>query len=98
MVRLGYHRSLVGGIAAPPTLPQTALARELLHTYSSHEAQVYPLNVRAPFVPNLNSAEIEIDTTSDLPFSARHNLYQRVKKCIRLKQDTHSLSWTNLDM
>ena len=82
MVRLGYHRSLVGRIASRPCLPQRDLAMQILKDYSSTPGQPYPLNVRLPFVPNLDSSAIEDAMPSELPFMKRHNLYQRVKKML----------------
>ena len=35
VIRLGFHRSLTGGIASRPRLPQTNLARKVLFDYSS---------------------------------------------------------------
>ena len=79
MVRLGFHRSLIGGIASRPTLPQREEAMKLLLAYS----QPYPLNVRVPFKPNLECALVVPPILDELPFVKRHNLYQRAKKCLR---------------
>ena len=49
MIRLGFHRSLVGGMASRPKLPQKDLALKILSDYASLPGQRYPLNVRVPF-------------------------------------------------
>ena len=87
MVWLGFHRSLTGGIASRPRLPQTDLVIKIL----SLPGQPYPLNVRVPFNPKLDSALISDSGPPDLSFPARHNLYQRVRKCLRNKTDVSSL-------
>lgn len=84
LVRLGFHRSLVGGVASRPQLPQSALAIQLLDQYATQPGQPYPLNVRLPFTPDLTCAIYGRDLPPDIPFAHRHNLYQRVKKCIRM--------------
>ena len=95
MVRLGFHRSLIGGIASRPQLPQRELAIQLLHQYATTPGLPYPLNVRIPFTPNLSCALYGNHLPPDIPFAKRHNLYQRVKKCIR----THkSLDTIRLDL
>lgn len=49
LVRLGFHRTLVGGMAARPAMPNSAVAIKLLAEYSALPEQPYPLNVRLPF-------------------------------------------------
>lgn len=41
MIRLGYHRSLVGGIASRPRLPQKDLAMKFILDYSSRLNLMY---------------------------------------------------------
>ena len=91
MIRLGYHRSLTGGIASRPRLPQADLALQVLSQYSSMAGQPYPLNVRVPFQPKLDSAILTDLGPPDMSFSKRHNLYQRVRKCLRNKTCLSSL-------
>ena len=93
MVRLGYHRSLTGGVASRPNLPQKELAMQLLSAYSALPGHPYPLNVRVPFVPDLMHSQIHLDLPTDKPFLERHNLYQRVRKCIRNKQNLDTLAF-----
>ena len=56
VVRMGFHRSLTGGIASRPNLFQKDIALHLLRDYSAQAGQPYPLNVRIPFVPVLTHA------------------------------------------
>lgn len=93
LFRLGFHRSLIGGVAARPILPQNALSYAVLDAYMSTPGQSYPLNVRVPFQPQLDHAMIQHSDHEHLTFEKRHNLYQRVKKCIRLKQNLADLAW-----
>lgn len=91
MVRLGYHRSLVGGIVSRPTLPQREHAMQILRDYASTPGQPYPLNVRLPFVPNLSCPIFGHHLPADIPFSQRQNLYQRVEKRIHTRKPIDSL-------
>lgn len=68
LIRLGFHRSLTGGITARPNLPQHEIAYIVLADYASTPGQTYPLNVRVPFQPRLDSALISCDTSENLPF------------------------------
>lgn len=78
MVRLGYHRSLVGGIASRPHLPQKEQAMQVLNDYASSPGQLYPLKVRLPFVPNLNCSVMTETLPSELPFMKRlRNVFDR---------------------
>ena len=92
MIRLGFHRSLTGGVASRPRLPQTDLALQVLSEYSSLPGQPYPLNVRVPFQPKLDSALFSDFGPADIPFANRHNLYQRVRKCLRNKTCLSTIS------
>ena len=91
LVRLGFHRSLVGGIASRPTLPQRVAAMQLLRTYATIPEQPYPLNVRLPFVPNLSEPILVTPLPDDIPFLKRQNLYQKVKKCLRTNKSLDSI-------
>lgn len=68
VVRLGFHRSLTGGIASRPNLLQTELAIALLRECSTQPGQLYPPNVRVPFVPNLSHCQTAVDLPPDRPF------------------------------
>ena len=89
MIRMGYHRSLVGGITSRPRLPQTDLAMKLLLDNSSLPGQQCPLNVRIPFQPKLDASCILEELPPDKCFLARHN--QRVRKCLRNNQSLTSI-------
>lgn len=69
------------------------LPSTLLNDYLSLAGQPYPLNVRVPFQPRLDKALISPIHDLEMSFEKGHNLYQRVKKCIRLQQDLSQLSW-----
>ena len=58
LVRLGYHRNLVGGLASRPNLPQKESALRMISHYSSQPGRPYPLNMRVPFQPNFDEAKI----------------------------------------
>ena len=92
MIRLGFHRSLVGGIPSRPKLPQVELALQILSEYASLPGQPYPLNVRVPYNPKLDNACITDFGPPDIPFADRNNLYQRVRKCLRNKQCLSTIS------
>lgn len=52
----------------------------MLKEYAAMPGQLYPLNVRIPFVPNLECSLVATPMPTDLSFLNRHNVYQRVKK------------------
>lgn len=84
LVCIGFHRSLIGGIASRPTLPQQD---EAMNFSRAMQNQPYPLHVCLPLVPILDSAVLTESFPPDIPFGKRHNLYQCLKKCLRNKQD-----------
>lgn len=53
--------------------------------YYGLPGQPYPLNVRAPFLPDTSQCLLNVELLLDRPFLDRNNLYQRVRKCIRNK-------------
>lgn len=64
---------------------------QILKDYASSPGQPYPLNLRIPFLPNLSCSIMTESMPSELPFMKRHNLYQRVNKCLRLKQSLDTI-------
>lgn len=76
-----------------PKKTKNDLAYATLAEYASAPGQVYPLNIRTPFTPQLDHALISVESSDELSFDKRHNLYQKVKNSIRLKQDLRLLSW-----
>lgn len=64
----------------------------LLKNYASLPGQPYPLNVRLPLDPDLSCPILSDPLPAELPFGQRHNLYQRVKTCIRTHKDLDSIS------
>lgn len=92
LVRLGFHRSLVGGISSRPNLPMADQAMQGVTAYSSLPDQGYPLNVRLPIQILPDHAGPPCPLPAPLPFSVRHNLYQKVKKYLRLKKPLASIS------
>lgn len=95
LVRLGFHRSLVGGISARPFLPHADLLMQHLQAYASLPNQSYPLNVRV--VQSLIPLTHPCPNPSfgDISYDKSHNLYQKIKKCLRQKQSLHSLDVPN---
>ena len=95
LIRLGYHRSLVGGISARPNLPFADLLIANLTSYSSMPNQSYPLNVR--MLPKLKAADELCPNPpySDITYRKRHNLYQKLKKCLRLKHNLADIDVPN---
>ena len=89
--RLGFHPTLVGGMAARPESPHSDIAIKLLAEYSALPEQPYPLNVRLPFSVCRDFAQSFPDIPTEPTFSARHNLYQKVRKHIRLKKSLDEL-------
>lgn len=71
LIRLGFHRSLIGGIAARPNMQQNELTYATLAHYASAPGQVYPLNVRAPFKPRLDRALITHDEAEVWSFDTK---------------------------
>ena len=77
LVRLGLHRSLVGGMSSRPSLPSADRAIHLISQYSVLPDQNYPLNVRLPVPLPTDLPVPELDLPTSLSFQARQNLYQR---------------------
>ena len=92
LVRLGFHKSLVGGIAKRPVIPNAEKLLLVLRDYSSLPAQSYPHHVRLP-MPLVHKDEILQSPYADIPFKFRSGLYQRIKKCIRNHQSLEHLSY-----
>lgn len=64
---------------------------QMLTRYSALPGHPYPLNVRAPFEPDFAKSQIDFDLPNEMSFQERHNLYQRLRKCIRNKQDLETV-------
>lgn len=95
LVRLGFHRSLVGGMSACPSLPLADLLIQNIIAYASLPKQSYPLNVQ--ITPSLLAASESCGDPpySDLSHDKNHNFYQTIKKCIRMKQPLDVLEVPN---
>lgn len=78
-------------MAARPELPHSDVAIKMLTEYSALPDQPYPLNVRLPFPVCRDFAQHFSDLPIEPTFSARHNLYQKVRKQIRLKKSLDEL-------
>ena len=88
LVRMGYHKSLVGGISSRPVLPDPAAVIEIVKNYSSQPTQSYPHHVRLELSPIPHTMPL-IPECTEIPFQDRNGLYQRIKKCLRNK---HSIA------
>ena len=82
MVRLGFHRRLIGGIASRPNFAQKEQVMQNIKNYAALPGQ-HPLNVRLPIQPDFSNPLLAIPLPEEISFGKRHNLYQRVKRCIR---------------
>lgn len=82
LVRLGFHKSLVGGINSRPVLPYPDKVIQILCDYASLPAQTYPHHVRLQLPPLQCASPLEAPFV-EIPFKQRSGLYQRIKKCIR---------------
>ena len=85
----------MGGISARPFLPHADLLMQNSQAYASLPNQSYPLNVRV--VPSIipHHTTCQNPTYCDIPYDKRHNLYQKVKKCLRQKQSLGTLDVPN---
>ena len=92
LVRLGFHRTLVGGIAARPSLPYAAQAVKIMTDYAALPEQPYPRDDRFPLPICTDFAETFSNLPAEIPFRTRYNLYQKVKKYIRLKKPLDELA------
>ena len=94
LIRLGFHKSLVGGIASRPILPDFNTVLETIKAYSSLPNQSYPHHVRLdmPIIHHPSPLPPEYE---EIPFHKRSGLYQRIKKCIRAKHSIAEIVFEN---
>ena len=88
LVRMGFHKSLVGGISSRPVLPDPAAVIEIVKNYSSLPNQSYPHHVRLE-LPPISHPRPFVPECAEIPFQNRNGLCQRIKKCLRKK---HSIA------
>lgn len=93
MVRLRFHRSLIGGIAARPTLRQSPKAsKSHSSTWRLCRLARKTLSIkRSCSRDKLNCSQFMPSIAETLTFSQRHNLYQWVRKCMRNKLDLDTI-------
>ena len=92
LVRMGFHRTLAGGMAARPAMPNSAVAIKLLPEYSALPEQPYPMNVRLPFPVCSDYASAFPEIPNKPALHVRRNVYQKVRKFIRLKKSLDELA------
>ena len=92
LVRLGFHKSLVGGVASRPVIPNATRFLAILREYSSMPTQSYPHHVRIP-MPLVPTESVIQSPYDDIPFANRGGLYQRIKKCLRNGQSLDHVSF-----
>ena len=85
----------MGGISARPFLPHADLLMQNLQAYASLPKQSYPLNVRVvqSVIPHPHSCPNP--SYGDISYDKSHNLYQKIKKCLRQKQSLDTLDVPN---
>ena len=94
LVRLGFHKSLVGGVASWPVLPNVDQFLSILRDYSSMPTQSYPHHARIQ-MPLVTKESVIQSPYEDIPFKNRGGLYQRIKKCLRNGQSLDHISFDN---
>lgn len=79
LVRLGFHRSLVGGISARPFLQLADLLVQKIEVYAPLPKQSYPLNVRVVPSTIAHSTLCPDPPYEDIAYDKSHNLYSTRK-------------------
>ena len=83
LVRLGFHKSLIGGIVSRPAMPCVDKVLQILRDYASLPAQTYPHHVRLQLPPIPCDAPLNAPFT-EIPFKQRSGLYQRIKNAFEM--------------